>query len=580
MPARPRSRPRSPRDPATSAASCCRATAATPTSVANSAVQFLGLGESKVDTFTVKSIDGTTKVVSFTIHGANDAAVISDPVVHSVTEDANISPAGTSTASGTLSISDVDQNQSSFQPGAVAGAGNLGSLTFGADGTYTFSVANAATQSLGATDTHVDTFTVTAIDGTPKAISFTIQGANDAAVISDPVLHDVTESAAATTLSVSGQMTVADADQGQSLFNTTVVPAAGNVGQMSITSDGHYTYAVDEAAVQHLAAGETLIETFTVSSVDGTPKQVSFTVHGTQDAPVLTAANVSGTDDSSIPLSISTHMVDDSGTLSVVSIAGIPADYTLNHGVFFDGDGHWEVAAADLGTLALVPGSGASAGPLTLTLSVASIEGGQQAVTTATMTVDVAAGVGETTNRAVDGYIAGAFVFADANGNGTYDAGEASATTNADGTFTLHDAHGTLIMTGGTDISTGLAFAGTLKAPEGSTVVTPLTTLVTSVIASAALAGTTVTATDAAAQVATAFGIDPTKIDLNNFDPVPAAVSGDADATAVLSAGVQVQSTVAQMSAVGVSSTDVVAAIADAIAHPDPTVICSQAKRS
>ena len=132
---------------------------------------------------------------------------------------------------------------------------------------------------------------------------------------------------------------------------------AGNLGHLSITSDGHYTYAVDEAAVQHLAAGEALIETFTVSSVDGTQKQVSFTVHGTQDAPVLQVATASGTDDTSIPLSISTHMVDDGGTLSAVSITGIPATYTLNHGTVFD-DGHWEVAATDLGTLALVPGAG------------------------------------------------------------------------------------------------------------------------------------------------------------------------------------------------------------------------------
>ncbi len=336
-------------------------------SVDNGAVQYLGAGDIKVDSFTVTSLDGTIRVVSFTIQGANDAAVIGDPLVHDVTEDAAVSTTGDLTATGTLSISDVDQNQASFQPGAVAGAGNLGSLTLAVDGSYVYSVANSATQSLGATDTHVDTFTVTALDGTPKVISFTIQGANDAAVIGDPVLHDVTESAASTTLTVSGQMTVADVDQGQSLFATAVVAPAGNLGTLSITPDGHYTYAVGEAAVQHLAAGEALIETFTVSSVDGTPKQVSFTVHGTQDAPVLTASRrLRHRRRVSIPLSISAHLVDDSGTLSTVSITGIPATYTLNHGVFFDGDGHWEVAASDLGTLALVPGDRRSADPLVL----------------------------------------------------------------------------------------------------------------------------------------------------------------------------------------------------------------------
>ncbi|MBR0950712.1 VCBS domain-containing protein [Bradyrhizobium canariense] len=521
-------------------------------SVADSAVQYLGLGQSKVDTFTVSSIDGTQKVVSFTIQGANDTAVISDPVVHAVTEDAG---GATLTATGQLTATDPDAGQSSFQAGTLTGAGNLGTLSLAADGTYTYSVANSATQSLGAGQIHTDTFTIHSLDGTPKTVTFDVIGANDAAVISDPIQHDVTEDGAAT-LSVSGQITATDPDQGQSQFNTTTVPTPGNLGHLTITSDGHYTYTVDNALVQSLAAGEVRIETFTVSSIDGTQKPVSFTIHGTQDAPVLTASNVSGADDGLIPLSISAHMVDDSGALSAVSITGIPSTYALNHGTPFE-DGHWEVAASDLGTLALVPGEQAHADTLVLQLSVASIEGGQQSVTATTVTIDVTAGLHDTSNRAVDGYIAGAFVFADTNNNGTFDAGEASAVTNADGSFTLHNPSGTLIMTGGTDVSTGLAFTGTLKAPEGSTVVTPLTTLITS------LAVGDVTAADATLLVAAAFHLDG--VELTTFDPVPFAIGGDATATAVLSAGVQVQSTVAQISAVGGSQDAVFGAIADAI---------------
>ena len=60
------------------------------------------------------AFDGTTKQISFTIHGTNDATVIGDPAVHDVTEDTNVVN-GNLTASGTLSISDADQNQASFQ---------------------------------------------------------------------------------------------------------------------------------------------------------------------------------------------------------------------------------------------------------------------------------------------------------------------------------------------------------------------------------------------------------------------------------------------------------------------------------
>lgn len=532
-------------------------------SVANSAVQYLGLGDTKVDTFAIKSVDGTSKVVSFTIKGANDAAVIGDPVVHAVTED---SGGATLSATGKLIVTDADQNQSSFQEGSVAGPNNLGTLSFAADGTYTYLVANAATQSLGAGQTHIDTFTVHSLDGTPKTVSFDVHGTNDAAIISDPAFRDVTEDSAPT-LSVSGQMTATDADAGQSLFSTVVTAGSGTLGQMTITSDGHYTYTVDNALVQGLAAGEVKVETFTVSSVDGTTKPVSFTIHGTQDAPVLNVGTAAGhADDARIALHVNAHTIE-TGTLGIVVITGIPDTYTLNHGTYVldgAGDGHWEVPS-DVGTLAdlaLVPGPDAQAGTLTLHVSVASIEGGHQMTAGAPMTVEVTGGEHAVTQRAVDGYIAGAFVFADANGNGIFDANEASATTNADGSFTLHNAHGTLIMTGGIDVSTGLAFTGTLKAPEGSTVVTPLTTLIT------ALAVGDVTTAQATAQVAAAFGIDTSSgIVLTAYDPVPAAIAGDNPAaTAILSAGIQVQSTVAQISAVGATSS-VFDAIASAITN-------------
>jgi VCBS repeat-containing protein len=47
-------------------------------SVANAQVQYLGEGETKVESFTIKSFDGTSKDVSFTILGVNDGAIIGD----------------------------------------------------------------------------------------------------------------------------------------------------------------------------------------------------------------------------------------------------------------------------------------------------------------------------------------------------------------------------------------------------------------------------------------------------------------------------------------------------------------------
>ncbi|MDM5069802.1 retention module-containing protein, partial [Aeromonas salmonicida] len=57
--------------------------------VANGDVQYLGEGETKVETFVVKSLDGTEHTVTITITGVNDGAVISGADTGAVTEDAS-----------------------------------------------------------------------------------------------------------------------------------------------------------------------------------------------------------------------------------------------------------------------------------------------------------------------------------------------------------------------------------------------------------------------------------------------------------------------------------------------------------
>src|SRR6185437_11753406 len=248
-------------------------------SVANADVQFLagsdalGGTSTHVDSFTVSAADGTTKLVSFTIHGANDAAVIGAPTVAEVTED---SAPTTLTASGTIAITDTDTGENHFQTTAVGAPGNLGSLVLAADGSYTYSVANADVQFLagsdafGGTSTHVDSFTVSAADGTTKLVSFTIHGANDAAVIGAPTVAEVTEDSAPTTLTASGTIAITDTDTGENHFQTTAVGAPGNLGSLVLAADGSYTYSVANADVQFLAGSDafggtsTHVDSFTV----------------------------------------------------------------------------------------------------------------------------------------------------------------------------------------------------------------------------------------------------------------------------------------------------------------------------
>lgn len=82
------------------------------------------------------------------------------------------------------------------------------------------------------------------------------------------------------------------------------------------------------------------------------------------------------------------------------------------------------------------------------------------------------------TGVAVDGYLSGATVLCDADGNGLPGEGERAVGTNASGAFRFAPpCEDSLAVYGGTNVDTGLPFVGTLRAPAGAAVVSPLSTL-------------------------------------------------------------------------------------------------------
>lgn len=140
---------------------------------------------------------------------------------------------------------------------------------------------------------------------------------------------------------------------------------------------------------------------------------------------------------------------------------------------------------------------------------------------------------GQVAGKLSKGYISGATVFADTNPNGALDEGEASSTSDASGSFSLSGGSGPLVAYGGTDTATGLAFKGQLRAPEGSTVITPLTTIL------ALLADVE----NAEAKILTALGLS-SAIDLNNLDPIAATLAVDAAGTAAELSAAKIYDTV------------------------------------
>ena len=136
---------------------------------------------------------------------------------------------------------------------------------------------------------------------------------------------------------------------------------------------------------------------------------------------------------------------------------------------------------------------------------LAACGGGNSGVPTATSPTP-------TIGVAVDGYLSAATATCDTNGDGLASAGEVSVTTTAVGKYTFPDGcNSVVIVTGGIDIDTLAEFKGVLKAPAGSTVATPLTTLL--------VAGMT------PAQVKSSLGLADS-VDLQTLDPAAKKTDG------------------------------------------------------
>ena len=103
----------------------------------------------------------------------------------------------------------------------------------------------------------------------------------------------------------------------------------------------------------------------------------------------------------------------------------------------------------------------------------------------------------EVTGRAIDGYLANSKVFLSSNPDVFVRTSDA---VGSQGSFEGLFGTGSIVVREGVDISTGKTFTGELKAPEGSKVVTPITTIVEAVVSQAAASGNTSVTPDVAAQ--------------------------------------------------------------------------------
>nr|WP_286198125.1 VCBS domain-containing protein [Salinisphaera sp. G21_0] len=248
------------------------------TYVASSAFDQLNTGDNVSDTFTVTATDGTQTSVKVTISGSNDAAVLSSADVSLTETNAPL------TTSGTLTNSDVDSANTFLSQNNVSGTN--GTFSIDANGNWNY-VANSAFDSLNTGDSVSDTFTVTSIDGTQTSVKVTINGSNDAAVLSSA---DVSLTETNALLSTSGTLTNSDVDNTNTFQPQNSL--AGSYGAFTIDANGNWNY-IASSALDNLDAGDIVSDTFTVTASDGSLTQVKVTINGSNDVAVVSGA-VSG----------------------------------------------------------------------------------------------------------------------------------------------------------------------------------------------------------------------------------------------------------------------------------------------
>ncbi|OOE35765.1 hypothetical protein BZG04_08475 [Salinivibrio kushneri] len=245
-----------------------------------SAVQDLDAGDQVTDTITLTASDNTQQDIVITITGGEDAPDVSGEFVGSVSEG-DVGDAAV-TASGTLSISDVDDGDAPTFADTTE-AGTYGSLEL-VDGNWTYTLDQASVQDLDSGDQVTDTITLTASDNTQQDIVITITGSEDAPDVSGEFVGSVTEgNVGDAPVTATGSITISDVDDGDapSFADTT---EAGTYGSLELVN-GNWTYTLDQSAVQSLDAGDQVTDTITLTASDNTQQDIVITITGTDDDP-------------------------------------------------------------------------------------------------------------------------------------------------------------------------------------------------------------------------------------------------------------------------------------------------------
>ncbi len=259
----------------------------------------LGDGQTADDVFTYIASDGTasdTATLTVTVTGIGSVPDAVDDTA-TTSEDAAVS--------GNVLTNDSDPENDPLtvsNPGTYAGT--YGSLTLGADGSYTYT-PNATADGLAAGESAQDMFSYTATDGTTSdsaTLTVTVNGTNDAPTIdaggtdADGAVIELPDGDPGEGVTVhgdSGTIAFDDLDLSDTHSASFTPQAGGYLGTFTLdpvdqTGDSvGWDFTVSDAALEGLSEGEVRTQTYTVEIDDGNGGTV------TQDVTItITGAGV------------------------------------------------------------------------------------------------------------------------------------------------------------------------------------------------------------------------------------------------------------------------------------------------
>ena len=166
---------------------------------------------------------------------------------------------------------------------------------------WDFALDNSLVQSLGEGDFVTAVYEIEIADNhgasDTQQVTITVTGTNDVPVIGGVATGAVTEDADPLTLDVAGALTITEWMPGDQVYAQASTPGNHGYGTFTLDAAGNWTYSADntQAAIQGLAVGESVTDSFTATSSDGTASQlVTVTITGTNDQIVITSGSQSG----------------------------------------------------------------------------------------------------------------------------------------------------------------------------------------------------------------------------------------------------------------------------------------------